>query len=99
LVEDPLGVVLGGPLGLALGLAGGWRLTCEPQLVDGTLGLELGDRLGILVGDPLEVVLGEPLGLALGLIGRGWEAQRLVSLCWLMAHWGLNLEKGLAYWL
>jgi hypothetical protein len=74
LVGDPLGLVLGEPLGLALGLAGGWWLTCEPQLVDGILGLELGDRLGILVGDPLEVVLGEPLGLALGLTGWGWEA-------------------------
>jgi hypothetical protein len=52
-------------------------------LMAGTLWLEIGDRLCLLVRDPLGVVLGEPLGLALGLPGRG-----RVSLGWWMAHWG-----------
>jgi hypothetical protein len=29
----------------------------------------------------------------------GLEAQRLMSLGWWMAHWGLTLETGLAVWL
>jgi hypothetical protein len=64
-------VVQGEPLGLALGLAGGGGLIRESHLMDGSLWLEFGDRLGLLVEDPLGVMLVDSLRLALGLTGGG----------------------------
>jgi hypothetical protein len=72
----------------------------EPWLVDGTLGLEFGDRLCLLVGDPLGVMLLESLGLALCLAGARDSLVSEPRLSqWWGAHWGLNLERGWAYWL
>jgi hypothetical protein len=65
----PTGGGIGASTGAGTGPARegvGGSETSEPLLVDGTLGLELGDRLGLLVVDQLEVVLG-------GTTGWGWH--------------------------
>jgi hypothetical protein len=61
------------------------------SVAGGTLRLEFGNRLCLLVGDPPGVVLREPLGLALGLAGEGGL---LVSLNYLSGGGILRLEFG-----